>query len=178
MIDLRGLCADLEVAMFKCRTTLDWFKNSLEESSMSELSKLNHAQVLEEFKFFRGLANKTVLLLNVASESLDQSPELHEIQEVLRVAGATINYQRIAIQVISESGFKISSRQASNRGKVAADALHGKAGGSRSKAEEMRRHWATGKFTSRDLCAEQECGDVGLSFSAARKALRGTPNST
>lgn len=57
----------------------------------------------------------------------------------------------------------------------AANALHDKAGGSREKAQKMRELWASGKYTSRDRCAEEECGALGMSFSSARKALRNTP---
>lgn len=55
-----------------------------------------------------------------------------------------------------------------------ADALHDKPGGSREKKKNIREIWASGKYSSRDICAEQECAALGMSFSAARKALRGT----
>lgn len=64
---------------------------------------------------------------------------------------------------------------ASKRGKVAADALHGRPGSSRYKQEQIRALWASGKYTSRDVCAEQECAALNMSFSTARKALRNTP---
>jgi len=44
--------------------------------------------------------------------------------------------------------------------------------------EEIKQIWASGKYTSRDVCAEQECAVLNLSFSTARKALRGTPEPT
>ena len=59
-------------------------------------------------------------------------------------------------------------------GVKAANARHSKPGGSRDKAQQMRALWASGKYSSRDICAEQECAALGMSFSAARKALRGT----
>lgn len=40
---------------------------------------------------------------------------------------------------------------------------------------ELKEIWASGKYTSRDVCAEQECARLNLSFSTARKALRNTP---
>jgi hypothetical protein len=61
--------------------------------------------------------------------------------------------------------------------KAAADARHSKRGGSRDKQEQMRAIWASGKYSSRDRCAEEECGALGISFSTARKALRNTPKS-
>lgn len=56
--------------------------------------------------------------------------------------------------------------------KAAANARHSQPGGSRDKQNQIREIWATGKYSSRDLCAEQECAALGMSFSAARKALR------
>jgi hypothetical protein len=43
---------------------------------------------------------------------------------------------------------------------------------------EIVKIWSSGKYSSRDICAEQECAALNLSFSTARKALRGTPNPT
>ncbi|MGH6796530.1 MAG: hypothetical protein ACREDH_15345 [Methylocella sp.] len=56
--------------------------------------------------------------------------------------------------------------------KAAANARHSQPGGSRDKQRQIREIWATGKYSSRDLCAEEECAALGMSFSAARKALR------
>ena len=57
----------------------------------------------------------------------------------------------------------------------AANARHDQPGGSRDKQRQMRDVWASGKYSSRDVCAEQECAALGMSFSAARKALINTP---
>lgn len=62
------------------------------------------------------------------------------------------------------------------RAKKAANALHDKPGGSRDKHRRIREAWASGKFSSRDICAEEEARALGMSFSAARKALRNTPD--
>jgi hypothetical protein len=64
--------------------------------------------------------------------------------------------------------------EATARGKKAADGRHGKPGGSRDKQKKILQAWESGKYKSRDICAEQECGSLGMSFSAARKALRNT----
>lgn len=50
--------------------------------------------------------------------------------------------------------------------------------GNRAKQHAIREAWASGKFKSRDICAEQECAALEMSFSAARKALRNTPDPT
>lgn len=57
----------------------------------------------------------------------------------------------------------------------AADARHNQPGGSREKRQQIREIWATGKYSSRDLCAEHEFADLGISYSTARKALKNTP---
>lgn len=62
------------------------------------------------------------------------------------------------------------------RAKDAADKRHSKPGGSRAKSEAIREIWATGKYSSRDRCAEEEAAALNMSFSTARKALRGTPD--
>lgn len=62
--------------------------------------------------------------------------------------------------------------------RAAANARHSKPGGSRDKRRQIRAIWSTGKYSSRDICAEQECAALGMSFSSARKALRGTPDPT
>lgn len=64
------------------------------------------------------------------------------------------------------------SRNARN----AANARHEQPGGSRDKRSQMLLIWATGKYSSRDLCAEQECAALDMSFSAARKALINAPD--
>lgn len=49
----------------------------------------------------------------------------------------------------------------------------------RDRHEEIKKIWAGGKYTSRDICAEEEWSALGFgSFSAARKALRNTPDPT
>lgn len=58
----------------------------------------------------------------------------------------------------------------------AANALHSRPGGSRDKQRRIRLIWATGKYPSRDLCADKEYVALGMSYSAARKALRNTPD--
>ncbi|SAL19331.1 hypothetical protein AWB71_00925 [Caballeronia peredens] len=63
----------------------------------------------------------------------------------------------------------------SEAARKAANAKHGKPGGSRDKADQIRAIWASGKYSTREICAEQECGALDMSFSTARRALRGTP---
>lgn len=64
----------------------------------------------------------------------------------------------------------------SQNARDAANALHNQPGGSRDKKRQIRELWASGKYSSRDLCAEQECAVLNMSISAARHALNNTPN--
>ncbi len=57
----------------------------------------------------------------------------------------------------------------------AANAKHDKPGGARDKKRLLLEIWHSGKYTSRDRCAEEECGALGMSFAAARKALTNAP---
>jgi hypothetical protein len=59
---------------------------------------------------------------------------------------------------------------------TAANALHDKPGGSRDKQNQIRTIWASGKYSSRNICAEQECAGLNMSYDAARKALSNTPD--
>lgn len=71
----------------------------------------------------------------------------------------------------------VKTRAASSqRGRVAADALHGRPGQSRDKQDAIRAAWASGKYSSRDVCAEQECAALGMAYGTARRALRNTPD--
>ena len=63
----------------------------------------------------------------------------------------------------------------SMKAKFAAETRHNKPGGNNSKTDKIREIWASGKYTNRDLCAEQECAFLNISISTARKALRNTP---
>ncbi len=60
----------------------------------------------------------------------------------------------------------------------ASNAYHNGPNGFRAKRVKIQEIWASGKYSSRDICAEQESSAIGMSFSTARKALRRTPNPT
>ncbi|MGQ3300184.1 hypothetical protein [Reyranella sp.] len=63
--------------------------------------------------------------------------------------------------------------RASNQGKVGADAMHVE---HRERREKIRAVWASGKYATKVLCAEQECEHHDMSFDTARKALKGAPD--
>lgn len=74
-----------------------------------------------------------------------------------------------------DSPAKVLSDYKKAKAKHAADAKHSAPGKSRDKRQQMRDIWATGKYTTRDRCAEEECAALGVSFRRARGYLTGTP---
>lgn len=87
-----------------------------------------------------------------------------------------LNKEVLAVGI--QTGIKTMQLKASKRGSNAAEIRHGKPGGTRSKAEQIKSLWTSGKYKSRDVCAEQECAALNMSYASARKALIGTPDPT
>jgi hypothetical protein len=109
------------------------------------------------------VANQTMPLLNIVT--LDRRGLIANKVALLKILKSAT--QQPAAGVGSVAWRKQTA-------KAAANARHSRPGGSRDKQKRIREIWATGNYSSRDLCAEQECAALGMSFSAARKALRNT----
>lgn len=62
------------------------------------------------------------------------------------------------------------------RSKKAADKGHEKPDGSRDKKKQILEIWASGKYKSKALCAEEEYVGLEVSFDKARRDLRGAPD--
>jgi len=110
------------------------------------------------------VANQTVPLLNILT--LDRRGLIANKVTLLKILKSAT--QQPAAGVGSAAWRKKTA-------KAAANARHNRPGGSRDKQKRIREIWATGDYSSRDLCAEQECAALGMSFSAARRALRNCP---
>lgn len=108
-------------------------------------------------------------VINVYAEGIKNVRELSEFK---RLYGDT--HDKLIDSLLSYASKKISG--ASERGKAASNARHDKPNGTREKRLAIQGAWASGKYESRDLCAEQECAHLDMSFSSARKALRNTPD--
>lgn len=128
-------------------------------------SKLYWAHTLESISaaYSAWISNDIPLLLGFSVEGA----------EALRQGTAISNQSLEWIE-----SFFLESEVLSNNARKAANARHSKPGGSRDKQSRIREAWASGKYSSRDICAEQECATLDMSFSAARKALRRTPEPT
>lgn len=108
----------------------------------------------------------------------DLPPEWLKIAEVLdfelrghlkKGAPATIILQA-AVAVVRKW-----QEMASAAGKANVEKRHNAKDGAHEKREAIRAAWASGKYSSRDICADEECAALGMSYSTARKALRNTP---
>ena len=77
------------------------------------------------------------------------------------------------------SELELGSREwRKQKAQTAANARHDQPGGSRDKKRQIREAWASGKFATRSICAEQECAALGIAYATAVKALRNTPDPT
>lgn len=64
------------------------------------------------------------------------------------------------------------TKKLSEQGKKGANKKHERTNKAK---QEIIKIWGSGKYESRDECAEQESSYLNISFSAARRALRNTP---
>ena len=135
-----------------CRADLELYE--FENNALRSLLKFQEAlvSVYEEANKIRETNLKEVL----------------EISEFQKLVATTRRYL--------EGHGRGRATQKTVHGATAANARHAKPGGSREKQQKIRELWASGKYSSRDVCAEQECAALGMSFSTARRALRGTPD--
>lgn len=63
-----------------------------------------------------------------------------------------------------------------SRSKKAADKGHERQDGSRDKKKQIREIWASGKYITKVLCAEEEYLSLEVSFDKARRDLRNVPD--
>ena len=112
--------------------------------------------------------------LNARTDSaLDEANKLLELSE-----SASTNDIEIYIKDHPPTALAIAfltQVASARRGKKSADIRHSKEGGSRDKQNQICEIWASGKYTSRDICADEEYAALGMSRKAARNALIGTP---
>ncbi len=115
------------------------------------------------------LSNK---LLSISKKLLEHASSTWSMRETLSEVAADLNSSASYYDGMSDG----RDRQQSAFGKKGAVTLDSRPGGSREKREKIRQIWATGKYLKKDVCAEQECAALDMSFSTARKALRNMPN--
>ena len=128
------------------------------------MEELNN-DLIEELK----TTSKQIYQNTSVIETFQQLQKLKEEKEEKESFGKMVRLSIIA----TKEGMAYESKQ---RARHAANARHSKPGGSREKQEKIRAIWATGKYTTRERCAEEEYDALGISFTTARKALRNTPS--
>lgn len=175
MKDTEDMRATFDLLFRSSELSLPVFSEWIDSISSKELSSITPEMTAYVFAYHRGMAERAIYLLNDVSESLAPETELEEIRSTLQLGIRAIQLLKDALPQAVSLEVKILKKRASGKAKTGAEALHNKLGGSRSKAGEIRRLWASGKFKSRDDCAEQECAALGMAISTARRALRNTP---
>lgn len=143
----------------------------MSESDISNfLASLNTSQ----FDFFSKFAKQyenSKLLLKAQKMHIALLQKYIEDDEILSNYQSMISdkYHELDVEIVShEKLLQKDQDDKSNKARFAALKKHEP----KNKAKnQIREIWATGKYSSRDICAEQECASLGLSYSTARKAL-------
>lgn len=101
---------------------------------------------------------------------------LFALFEVERIEAEDFDMEGIAVVSENKGCLTVGTPEWRRQNAIAAaNAKHDQPGGSREKSKMIREIWASGKYTSRERCAEEECAALDMSFSAARRALINTP---
>lgn len=118
-------------------------------------------------------ANRVIELMGEATISVFfNSPHISPMA-FLRILEILKEKEAVSIDTQVAAMFE---REKSEQGRMRAEALHSRPGGSREKRDKIREIWASGKYSSKNICAEQECAGLNMSFKTARNALNGEPN--
>ena len=159
-----------------------------EHKQLIEERKLSYDELLDYAACYRAdvelceFENENLKkLLDVQERLLSAQQEIDEKREAKHTELSEISELHELVTTTSrflEGQIQGRDTQQKMHGVAAANARHSKPGGSRDRQQQMRVLWASGKYSSRDICAEQECAALGMSFSSARRALRGTPDPT
>jgi hypothetical protein len=158
-------------------------KNSLTELDLSETTFDEFASFFDQFPIYVR-TQITALALYYANRSYVKFNKSYSLVSKLYIAPevilSLIDLTRSEEFSETESIFsEIAKEKRSAQARKGANAKHDKPNGSREKAGNIRAIWASGKYSSRDICAEQEYAALGYgSFKAARKALINTPEPT
>nr|WP_298168320.1 hypothetical protein [uncultured Pseudomonas sp.] len=113
---------------------------------------------------FAGKAGELAIL---AMESVCYAAEARNMARVENTAAAVVT---AAVERAVKNKISLNAAKA-------AHTRHSKPDGAKALKQKIQAIWATGKYSSRDTCAEEEYSAVGYrTLTTARKALRGTPD--
>lgn len=156
-----GIHDAVALAAFETRLT---FEHGLAEVGIINLGN-------EAISSVHIAVDEHVLAARWATAPADQQVPVPSIQQVKTATKQVIGSRAKNPEISKEEWF-------SKNGTKAANARHERPGGSRDKKRQIQAIWATGKYTTKNLCAEEEYDGLGMSFSVARKALRNMPTPT
>nr|VFK58124.1 MAG: hypothetical protein BECKUNK1418G_GA0071005_100216 [Candidatus Kentron sp. UNK]VFK68257.1 MAG: hypothetical protein BECKUNK1418H_GA0071006_100116 [Candidatus Kentron sp. UNK] len=136
----------------------------LDFSDPISLKASGHSRSLDDLVYFKD--EKLVIdmemlftMIDLPPDSSTETEEPHRLEStgrILELEIGTLEWRR-------------------QTARKAADTRHAQPGGSRDKQQRIRDIWATGKYPSKNRCAEKECEALGISFSTARRALKNMP---
>lgn len=171
-------------------TALDWVEYDLSEPADQEALRQHMRERFGKAKNvfereIRGIDEWIAVLLE-SKEGGDDAPGDFgwKLEEFLREAREAIEkgYPAGAAQWAYWLGryaerarikFEREPAHKSETARRAVNARHSKPGGAKERHQKIRAAWKSGKYTSKDICAEQEYQALGFgSFSAARDALK------
>ena len=130
------------------------------------------------------IAAQHMIYVNALQQTSEAISKLNETRKELTEAqGESLQRLQFEHQFLVKNTAKIIrlalNEHSTYKARKSVGVKHDKPGASRDLKRKIQEVWATGKYASRDICAEEEWSGLGYgSFSAARKALRNTPDQT
>ncbi|MCP5273493.1 MAG: hypothetical protein H6936_01305 [Burkholderiales bacterium] len=116
--------------------------------------------------------------LRTAANHQDMTPEIKEVVDALIIVIEDRKLFEYDLEAVLFPLIEIVEKDTQSKsGSHAVTIRHEKTKKEReAKISQLREIWASGKYSTRDLCAEEEYQALGFpSFGSARKALRNTP---
>lgn len=161
--------------------TLDGIRRHLDElkESLRQLKATRNKQPDEYLDKLISNAKEMISYVKSRQKRIE-SPDPRRKARVLAIAEALHlslrdhlprNFSPTLLLAAAES---VDERLISARSRDAVNKRHDQKGGSRDKAARIRAEYATGRYPTKDKCAEQAGAKIGMSYTAAKKALRGT----
>jgi len=117
--------------------------------------------------------------LRTAANHKDMTPEIKEnVEALINIVQARKLFEYNLEAIMNPLIEIVEKDTKSKSGSHAVNIRHKKfKAENKAREEEIREIWASGKYSTRDICAEEEYNGLGFSsFKSARKALTNTPN--
>ena len=121
-----------------------------------------------------GQAQEILKLLEVASDSRAGPEQVMALMESM--LGFLYHSIRITLPgtaLSAEEGANAKrDAKVSNTNRANVNIRHNQPGGYKERKDRLIEIWKSGKYDSKDRCAEEECGGLDMAFATARKALK------